>query len=77
MGLYIDHPAKFQLSGVEKKTYLDQKNKCVFKLKKKNFNIDFVFWSMYNYFQPLRAETWQDGLYICPEQRQIAKIFTL
>ena len=31
------------------------------------------------FFKPLRAETWQDGLCIniCPEQRQIARIFIL
>ena len=40
-GIYIDTPAKFQLSGAEKKTYLDQKNKYVFTLKiqKTNFNM--------------------------------------
>ena len=29
------------------------------------------------FFQLLRAETWQDGLYICPEQRQIVQNFIL
>ena len=37
----------------------------------------WFFGSQRVYFQPLRAETLQDGLYICPEQRQVAPIFIL
>ena len=50
----------------------------------KKFFFDFFmekriwFFGQGRFFFPLlRAETWQDGLYICPEQRQMAPNFIL
>ena len=44
-GIYLNHPAKFQLSGIEKKPYLDQKSKYISTLKiqqQKFFNICII-----------------------------------
>ena len=43
-GIYIDHPAKVQLSEVEKKPYLDQKTKYVFN---KVIKSEFIRWLKY------------------------------
>ena len=45
--------------------------------KKKSKKVYFVFGQGRFFFQPLRNEILQDGLYICPKQRQIARIFTI